>query len=389
MAQESLDEYLQYGSENNAELQARFKEYQAALEAIPQAKSLPDPLFSFGYFVSPVETRVGPQQAKFGLTQMLPWFGALNARGSASEAMAQVKYENFIKARNSYFLKVRVNYFKLYEIQQGIRINIENLDILRSWENLALKKYEGGLTGMVDVLRVQMTIAELESSLQNQEKEFDNQSEVFNLLLNRDAGEKVNVDHQLLYPDMEYVISQDSLVNNPAFAILSARKEVERKMIEVEQKNTMPNIGLGLDYVLVGPSTIDIPESGKNVLMPMVSFSLPIYRKKNSSKIHERELNLEALELYQNNLGNQLRSDLGTWINAYDDSKRDHLLYTELIEKADQALRVLVTEYTSANKDFDEVLKMQQLLLKYELALEKSIADRYISEAQLDYLFNR
>jgi outer membrane protein TolC len=57
------EQYLTTAANNNPELKASFNEYMAALEKVPQVKSLPDPRFAFGYFIQPVETRVGPQQA--------------------------------------------------------------------------------------------------------------------------------------------------------------------------------------------------------------------------------------------------------------------------------------------------------------------------------------
>jgi outer membrane protein TolC len=388
-AQQDLDSYLEIGAENNLELKARFKEYQSALERIPQASSLPDPLFSFGYFISPVETRVGPQQAKLGIMQMLPWFGTLNARNSAAEAVAQVSFENFIHARNNYFLKVRLAWYDLYEQHQNLRISEENLQILRSWENLVLKKFEGGLASMVDVLRVQMMITELETRILDLEENINDQKEIFNLLLNREVSERVEVDFQLLYPERRYEINQDSLVNNPVMEILNARKLAQEKLLEVDNLTNKPNIGIGLDYVAVGPAINDIPDSGKDILMPMVSLSLPIYGKKNRSRIRERELSLESLDLYRENLENKLESDLKSTLNTYEDSERNYGLYKNLTEKSDQALRVLVTDYSSANKDFEELLRMQQLLLTYELALEKSIVERYKAEAKLNYIFNK
>merc|ERR1711974_383443 len=54
------------------------------MQKVAQVNNLPDPTFSFGYFISPVETRVGPQRAKVGLTQMFPWFGTLKTAGKCS-----------------------------------------------------------------------------------------------------------------------------------------------------------------------------------------------------------------------------------------------------------------------------------------------------------------
>jgi hypothetical protein len=66
---ESLDTYLKIAAENNPGLKAKFSDYMAAMEKVPQVGTLPDPQFAFGYFINPVETRLGPQKATLGLKQ--------------------------------------------------------------------------------------------------------------------------------------------------------------------------------------------------------------------------------------------------------------------------------------------------------------------------------
>src|SRR5699024_3546625 len=100
-ANTQLDRYLQEAAQNNPELKARFQEYLAALQQAPQVNTLPDPELSFGYFINPIETRLGPQQARLGLTQMFPWFGTLGARGDAAAQMAKAKFEVFQETRNN------------------------------------------------------------------------------------------------------------------------------------------------------------------------------------------------------------------------------------------------------------------------------------------------
>ena len=77
---QTLNDYLKIAAENNLGLKAKFKDYEASLEKVNQVGSLPDPVLDFGYFISPVETRNGPQQAKIGVMQMFPWMGTLNVK---------------------------------------------------------------------------------------------------------------------------------------------------------------------------------------------------------------------------------------------------------------------------------------------------------------------
>ncbi|MHC4153562.1 MAG: TolC family protein, partial [Planctomycetota bacterium] len=73
----TLQDYLRLAALNNAGLKAAFEEWKAALEQVPQARSLPDPRFTYGYYIREVETRVGPQQNRLGIMQVFPWFGEI------------------------------------------------------------------------------------------------------------------------------------------------------------------------------------------------------------------------------------------------------------------------------------------------------------------------
>ena len=74
---QSLEDYFVMAAENNPKVQADYKEFEIALQKTAQVNALPDPTLSLGYFLSPIETRVGAQRARAELSQMFPWFGTL------------------------------------------------------------------------------------------------------------------------------------------------------------------------------------------------------------------------------------------------------------------------------------------------------------------------
>ena len=136
-AQEELNRYLQTAAENNPGLKAKFNEYMAALEVAPQVKVLPDPQVAFGYFIQPVETRVGPQNFKFSATQMFPWFGTLKAKENAVIQLAKAKYEAFEEAKSKLFNEVRSTYYNIYFNNKAVGITTENIGILNAFRQLA------------------------------------------------------------------------------------------------------------------------------------------------------------------------------------------------------------------------------------------------------------
>ena len=91
-----LSQLLQYARLNNPGLEAAFQRWKEALEKVPQATTLPEPRLSFGGYLSEVETRVGPMQARAGLTQPFPWFGELELAGNVALHLAwRWRYNEF------------------------------------------------------------------------------------------------------------------------------------------------------------------------------------------------------------------------------------------------------------------------------------------------------
>jgi len=116
---QTLEDYFKIAAENNPGLLSQYKDFEAALQKVPQVSTLPDPSFSFGYFVSPVETRVGPQQARFSLTQMIPWFGTLKAQGDAATLMAEANISLFWMPRTNSILMSRPLIFHCTNSRSG------------------------------------------------------------------------------------------------------------------------------------------------------------------------------------------------------------------------------------------------------------------------------
>ena len=101
-----LDTYIRYALLNNPGLEAAFQDYVAAMERIPQVTALPDPRLSYRYYIQEVETRVGPQQHAFGLSQTLPWFGKLELQGQIASRAADAAKERFEAKKDSLVAEV-------------------------------------------------------------------------------------------------------------------------------------------------------------------------------------------------------------------------------------------------------------------------------------------
>ena len=182
---QTLNDYLKEAGENHPGLKAAWHEYYAALEKVPQVGTLPDPMLSFGVFVSPIETRLGPQQLKVSFSQMFPWFGTLKEKEKAAAEKAKIEYQQFLDLKNQVYQQVKTQWYQLYKTGRAISITKENLDILNSLKTLSRKNYETGKSEMADLLRINVNIREQENRLDDLQEQLSTQKTEFNLLLNR------------------------------------------------------------------------------------------------------------------------------------------------------------------------------------------------------------
>jgi outer membrane protein, heavy metal efflux system len=383
---QSINDYYTIAAENNPELKAKYKEFEAAMQKIPQVSSLPDPNLSMGYFISPVETRLGPQNMRFSLTQMFPWFGTLKAQKNAATLMAESKYQAFLNAKNQLYSQVATAYYPLYELLKLKDIEQENIKILESYKNIANAKFENGKGSLVDVLRVDIMIKDAQTNLAILTKKEPALTSWLNSILNRKYNEKIVIskDLQIMELPMEY--RKDSITTNPILQELELKKQASEVAIEVARKQGLPKLGLGLDYVLVGKGMNNFPDSGKDIIMPMVSVSLPIFRKKYNAATKEAKLMQESFSFQKEAYENKLN---GTYYKLVFEleKERDLLkLYEGQVLTLSKSLNLLFAYYSNANKDFEEVLRMQQELLKYQKMQLSSTSTFYIKLAELDYL---
>jgi outer membrane protein TolC len=385
---QSLETYFATAAENNPGLQSKYKAFQAALQRVPQVSSLPDPTFSFGYFISPVETRLGPQKAKFSLSQMFPWFGTLKAREDAATLAAEAKFQEFVDARNQLYYEVAAAYYPLYKLSEWKQIERENIEILNSYKEIATRNFENGKGAMVDVLRVDIMLKDASTNLEILNQEEKPLLTKFNKMLNRSAEEKVTIEVEEKTDTMTVHLNKDSLMEqHPVLKKLELMRQSSEAAESAARKNGYPNMGLGLDYVVVGePTDMQVEDSGRDVIMPMLSVSIPIFRKKYNAAVKEAQLTQESLALQKEEFTNNLASRYEqVW---FDISRQEQLikLYNEQIKETRRALKLLTTAYANSGKDFEEILRMQQELLKYKKKKVDAISKYKTAVARMEYV---
>ena len=254
--------------------------------------TLPNTEIGVGYFVSEPETRTGAQRFKVSAKQMLPWFGTITARENYVSSLANTKYEDIVIAKRKLIASVSQSYYNLYTNRAKQKVLLGNIALLNTYETLALTSVEVGKASAVDVLRLQMRQNELEQLKQVLMQQYLAEQTVFNKLLNRDKTIAIDVVDVLDIPLENDLITTENLAIHPELTKYDKLYQSIQQSELLNQKESSPMLGFGLDYIAVSERpNLDFNDNGKDIVMPMVSLSIPIFNKRYKSKTKQNELN--------------------------------------------------------------------------------------------------
>jgi len=244
-------------------------------------------------------------------------------------------------------------------------------------------------SGMVDVLRVQMEIAELVNQIAVSEDQLVTETARFNSLLNRKSQAPVAIPDSLSDQKLSFELSalSDSLKNNPMLRMILAQKLAGESQLAMANKMGKPMIGVGANYMLIEKRAgNESMMNGKDMIMPMVSVSIPFFSKKYKAMEREAGFKIEASDKSYENTLNNLEVSFLERVQQYKDAGRRLVLYQNQASLARTSVKLLITAFSASDSDFEEVLRMQAQLLDYGLKELNALTDRNTESAQLEYL---
>jgi len=387
----TISNYLLYAALNNAGLKAAFEQWKAAVEQVPQAKSLPDPKFTYGYFIKEVETRVGPQRNRFGIMQEFPWFGKIEARIDAAAATAKAARKRYEATKLKLFFEVKDAFYEYTYLARAVEIARENLELIKHFEEVARTKYMAAAAMHPDVIRAQVELAKIEDVLKSLEDLRKPIVARLNAILNRQSFEMLPWPKREEFIGLE--VDRTQMIDllrqmNPELAALDFEVEAAKHRTELAKKKFWPDIGVGVDWIqtdgAIMPGTRD---SGQDPVILMVTMNLPIWRESYKAAELQATANMRKTSQQKAETENTLIARAQRVLYDFDDSNRKIKLYGDiLMPKAEELLGASETAYMAETIDFLSLIDAQRTLLQYQLLYERSITDNQQKLAELEML---
>lgn len=375
-----LAELIKIAEQENPEIKSARSRWQAAQQRPAQASSLPDPMLSYTRWIESVETRVGPQENVFMLSQRLPFPGKLGLKGKMAEQDAVAQENQYEATKRDVVYKVKTAYYDLYWIDQSLRILDQYNALLRDFSKAAEQQYATGSGIQANVLKSQVEISSIMERKLGFEKMRQGMVARLNALLNRPADSPLGVAAEI---DTSRFSLPDSVLVKTA---LNEREELQATeamihkseyMKSLAKREYLPDFNLQGTYITIPKvPTSMFSDAGKNPYSIMVGVNLPIWFGRRSAAVNEAEETIIANQRAYENLENNVKAEIADlYFQIATTGKTVDLYEQGLIAQAESSLQSALAAYRTGKLEFLNLLDAERMLLQFNLGYVKELSN--------------
>jgi len=378
-----LADYVGYALEHNPRLAAALADWHAALERVPQARTLPDPLLSYQ-----LEAMAERQQHQVMVSQGLPWSGKLDLRAEVAQAEAEAARERYEAEKWAVVREVHDAYAEYYYLARAIAVVRENRDLLKYLESVVRTRYAASAAGHPDVIRAQVELGKLDDDLRALEDSRWAWAARLNAALGRAADAALPRPRALAEEPIE--ASEGRLLEmlregSPDLAALDAEIVREERAIRLAEKDYWPDLMVGAGYMRE-----QMNGGGEDGVMAMVGATLPIWRGKYAAGVREAERRHDAAVGRRADRENVLAAQLADAAYRLRDARRKIDLYRDtLLPKARESLKATEAAFRAGRASFTDLVDAERVLLDFQLSYERALASHVERLAELEMLIGR
>jgi outer membrane protein TolC len=260
----------------------------------------------------------------------------------------------------------------------------------------------GGSSGMSEALRIQLEISEFENNIESILSEIHAEKARFNALLNRPVETEIAVPDTII--SIPFLMNEETIMNlitaqNPMLGMISEESLAYEAKAEMDRKMSYPMFGIGLQYMLIAKTATSTSTSegtmdnstghgtsqgnganmssmnGKDMIMPMLSVSIPIFRGKYKAQQRETKLLRQANEEKYSDALNLLHAELYRSKHQLDDAVRKIALYRKQSELAQTTYNIVLQEFISGKSSLSDIIQIQRQLFDYRLKTAEATAE--------------
>ena len=352
----------------NPTLEAMTAAWRAAMQRIPQARSLDDPMVSSTVApASLASSQVDPAYA-LEVSQKFPWRGKRSLKGSAAEAEAGIAAHDYKTSLQKLTEVVELEFWEYDSSERLIKLNKQNTALLKSIRSNAEIRYRTGLVMEQDVLQADVELAILEQRL----IELGRMNRVakgnLNSLLRRNPTDVLNIasDQDLKtepLPELDSLIDL-SVARRPEVSAIVMQVRGLRTKVEIARQQFYPDTELYYRH-----DTFWQPRATQSDLREQVGvrMNMPIYQKRLNAAVCEATQQLTKSQAEYDQLLLDIQREVQASHERVLESQQSIELYSKkLIPTAEKNVSVVRANYDNSKSTFVELAIAQRQLIDFK-----------------------
>ena len=382
-----LDQFIESARQRSPEIISARAEWLAAKKRIWADSSLPDPMAGYDVMGEMTETRVGPQEQRFMVSQNVPFPGKLYEKGKMAKEEAEAARQRYVAVERDILNQLTKLYHQLYYVDTSIEVIEEVKGLLKKFEGVAQARYSNLSGTQRDVAKAQAEVSMSLERLFMLKQERESIVAMMNAILDQDPmtaigkampSEKPALDRSLI--QLVNLAVQNRQEIKEMEAIVSKSKHGKR----LAQLAYIPDINIGFQYTGVGSGTTDSPEDGKDSWMFPLQINIPLWQNRIIPEIQEAQKKLEANRAKLTAAKNTTFYEVKDAYYRYDSAMKIEELYeTAVVPQAKLALSSDQAGYESGSTDFLNLLDSERVYLNARLAQVQFLTEALKSYSDL------
>ena len=356
----------------NAALKARYLEWRAAIEQVPQDASPPNAALTFSYLFDAGMLKSW-DRTTLGITNdpmaNIPFPSKLSTAGRRALEVARAAGLRFEEAKFLLQKDVLTTWLDLALLSESIRIQDELSSVLRLIEAQTSARVESGSAGQQDFLRARTELDLATNDLLNLRSRVPALVARLNALLDRPPGAPISLPPAIPAPRPLPVEDDDLLrlgaERSPALAALVREIAGSREELHLRKQDWFPDFGLNAS------NTGDLSRTLGGMLV------LPTRVEAIRAGIRQAEAGLGAAEALRIQYANDLAASFVLNLAVLRNDERQAALFDEaIVPRARQTVQILLTAYSAGRAGFTDLLDAERTLLEARLALARVRIER-------------
>ena len=377
----AVADLVTYAYLNNPSIQSAKEAWKATVEKYRLETGYPDPQFSATYFPEPIETRLGSQDWKFDLSQVIPFPGKLSKAGEIVQVDARIAKLGLDKAVRDVAVSIRESFYEFGYIRKAKQVTGENIQLLNHLRKIAETAYAGDRATFFDVVKAQAQTGQLRyDALLLEDLEMTEQTRL-NGLLDRDPDAGFGRLEEVTFQPLAYSIQEIyRLAEEHQEEIQIAKTQVEKanSKIDLARYQNLPDFKVGVTYSAIGDTNTSNPPSneGRDAYGVQFGLTVPLWFGKNKGRVGSAVAEKAQAKAIKSLRVNETQTRIRALFFRLENARRIMELYgKELLPQAAKSMEISETWFRQGESSFSDFIETQAVWYNFQLAFARARSD--------------